>query len=84
MAKDTLQSFVHDSDISSEDKKFWEEAFEFINDDQAKILVDFIEDDEERLAFITENIRQKKEAFEKNDSTFLSNILEKEKSDLLL
>ncbi len=79
--KSELEQFIKNSSLSDEDKNLWSLVLGKLNDEQAKIFSDFIEDKEENLHLITQNIKAKKEALEKGDEKMMEDILEQEEND---
>lgn len=74
----TLKAFISDSGLSQEDKDLWFSILEKLDDTQIKIFDDFIDHAEEKLKFLTENLKTKKAAFETFDQELLDSVLEKE------
>jgi hypothetical protein len=82
MSKAKLQLFINDSRLPDPDKHFWEGVLVLLDDTQGELLFDFIENDEYRLGWLTENIKLKKEALAIKDVKLLDKILESEKQEL--
>ncbi len=61
----------------------WEEFLDMTDDTQKEVLVDFLEDDEDRLLFLTNNIKTKREMLEKDDPELMNKILDSEREALL-
>lgn len=80
MTDTTLSAFIAASPLSDEDKAIWTKAFTILNEAQVQVLTDVIGDDEAKLAFMTENFKEKHEAFQSRDSTAMQATLDKEAS----
>jgi uncharacterized membrane protein YvbJ len=80
--REDLQAVIEGSKLNSADKQLWEEALVLLNDDQAKVFVDYIEDDPDKLEFLTNNLRMKKEAIANDDGEMLDQILATEEEAL--
>ena len=76
----TLKAFVSDSDLSQEDKDLWFSILENLEEQQVKIFEDFINNAQDKLAFLTNNIKSKRKAFENNNQDDLDKILSEEAS----
>ena len=74
----TLKAFISESSLPQEDKDLWFSILEKLDDTQIKIFEDFIDNAEEKLKFLTENLKTKKAAFEAFDQELLDSVLEKE------
>ncbi|MEX1064056.1 MAG: hypothetical protein WED06_01825 [Candidatus Paceibacterota bacterium] len=79
--KSELEQYIKDSSLSEEDKGLWSSILEQLDDDQAKVFIDFINGKEENLQLLTHNIKAKKEALEKGDDKLLEKILKQEEND---
>ncbi|MEK7151120.1 MAG: hypothetical protein AAB784_00190 [Patescibacteria group bacterium] len=76
----TLKAFVNDSTLPQEDKNLWFSILENLDEQQTRIFEDFINNDQDKLAFLTNNIKSKKKAFENNNQDDLDKILSEEAS----
>lgn len=74
-----LKAFITESGLLQEDKDLWFLMLEGLNEEQIKILEDFIEGKEENLKELTENFKAKRKAFEDLDEKALEEIVETEK-----
>jgi hypothetical protein len=83
MTEDKIKQLVQGSELPEEDKVMWEEFLDMTNDNQKEVLVDFLEDDEDRLLFLTDNIKTKKEYLESGDPQLMNKILDSERETLL-
>lgn len=75
----SLKTFITGSELSQEDKDLWFSMFEGLNEEQVKILEDFMEGKEENLKELTENFKAKRKALEELDEKALEEIVGKEK-----
>lgn len=76
----TLKAFVTDSALPQEDKDLWFSILENMEEQQVKVFADFINNDQDKLAFLTNNIKSKRKAFENNNQDDLDKILSEEAS----
>lgn len=82
MSKAQLQSFISGSRLPDPDKSFWEGVLVLLDDDQGRLILDFIGNDEYRLGWLTENIKLKRDALASKDAGLLDKIFEDEKNEL--
>lgn len=75
----SLKTFITESNLSQEDKDLWFSMLEGLNEEQVKILEDFIGGKEENLKKLTENFKAKRKALEDLDEKALGEIVETEK-----
>jgi len=83
MTDDKIKQLVQGSELPEEDKEMWGEFLDMTDENQKEILVDFLEDDEDRLIFLTNNIKTKKEYLEGGDPELMNKILNSEQETLL-
>jgi hypothetical protein len=83
MTEDKIKQLVQESELPEEDKIMWDEFLDMTDDNQKEVLVDFLEDDEDRLLFLTDNIKTKKEYLEDGDPQLMDKILDAEREALL-
>ncbi len=83
MTEDKIKQLVQGSDLPDEDKVMWEEFLDITNDGQKEVLVDFLEDNEDRLMFLTDNIKMKKDYLDSGDPQLMNKILDAEREALL-
>ena len=83
MTDDKIKQLVQGSELSEEDKEMWDEFLDMTNESQKEVLVDFLEDDEDRLLFLTDNIKTKREVLEGDDPELMNKILDSEREALL-
>ncbi len=76
----TLKAFVSDSDLPQENKDLWFSILENLEEQQIKVFENFINNDQAKLAFLTNNIKSKRKAFENNNQDDLDKILSEEAS----
>ncbi len=81
--EEKIKKLVDASDLPEEDKEMWGEFLDMTDDNQKEVLVDFLEDDEDRLIFLTDNIKTKKEYLEGGDPDLMNKILNSEREALL-
>lgn len=74
-----LKAFITKSGLSQEDKDLWFSMLEGLNEEQVKILEDFVEGKEENLRELTENFKAKRKALEYLDEKALEEIIKSEK-----
>jgi len=83
MTDDKIKQLVQGSELPKEDKEMWDEFLDMTDESQKEILVDFLEDDEDRLVFLTDNIKTKREYLENGDPELMNKILDAEREVLL-
>ena len=76
--EDKIRSLVSHSDLPEEDKYLWDELLDLTDDNQKEILADFLEDDEDKLHFLTDNLKVKKDFLESGDPKLIDKILDQE------
>ncbi|PIQ67902.1 hypothetical protein COY25_03235 [Candidatus Uhrbacteria bacterium CG_4_10_14_0_2_um_filter_41_7] len=75
-----LQDFIISSNLSDTDKVLWARAFTILNEAQVQVLSDVIENDYSKLSFMTENFKEKHEAFQNRDANAMQATFDKETS----
>jgi len=83
MVGDKIKQLVQGSELPEEDKEMWDDFLDMTDESQKEVLVDFLEDDEDRLVFLTDNIKTKKEYLESGDPELMNKILDAEREVLL-
>lgn len=78
-----IKQLIQSSDLSEEDKEMWEDFLDMTDESQKEILADFLEDNEDRLLFLTDNIKMKKGTLEGGDPQLMNKILNAEREVLL-
>jgi hypothetical protein len=78
-----LQRRIEDSELSEQDKGFWLKILETMDDEQAQMILDSVEDDEHELSALTRNIKLKQVAFATGDDMLLGQILEDEAEEIM-
>ena len=74
----TLKAFITDSALTQGDKDLWFSILDNLDNEQIKIFEDFVDNGQERLLFLTNNLKAKKEAFQKGNEKDLEKILQEE------
>lgn len=73
-----LKVFITESSLPQEDKDLWFSMLEGLNEEQVKILEDFIGGKEENLKELTANFKAKRKALENLDEKALEEIIKSE------
>ena len=73
-----LRALVGNSSLLQEDKDLWFSILEGMNDEQVKILEDFVENKEDNLKELTGNLKAKRMALENLDEKALDEIIKNE------
>ena len=81
--EEEIKSLVKNSELSEDDKLLWDELLDVTDENQKEILADFLEDDESRLLFLTDNLKKKREALESGDPQLIDQILDSEEEALI-
>ena len=76
----TLRASIDESGLPQKDKDLWFSILEKLEEKQIKIFEDFVDNDPEKLTFLTNNLKAKKEAFRKGDEGTLEKILQEEEN----
>lgn len=66
MPKTAFLTFINNSSLSEDDKALWENL-DLLEDHQINIMVSFVNGEEEKLIFITENLKTKQQLLENYD-----------------
>lgn len=74
----TLKAFINESGLLQEDKDLWFSMLEGLNEEQVKILENFIDGKEENLKEMTENFKAKRKALEDLDEKALEEVIKGE------
>ncbi len=72
--ENSLQSFINASNLSDDDKALWD-ILKSLNKEETCVLNDFIEQNEERLAFLTNNLRMKQQFSKNADPALLEKMI---------
>ena len=80
MTDTSLPAIIAASSLSEEDKAIWTNAFTKLNDSQTQVLADVIGEDESKLQLLTDNFKEKHEAFQNDDSAAMQATFDKETS----
>ena len=81
--EEKIKSLVEHSELPDEDKHLWDEFLDLTDEKQQEVLVDFLEDDEDKLLFLTDNLKMKREALESGDPQLIDKILDQEEEALM-
>lgn len=81
--EEKIKTLVKNSELPEEDKQLWDELLDVTDENQKEILADFLEDDEGRLLFLTDNLKRKREALENGDPELINQILDSEEEALI-
>lgn len=81
--EEKIKTLVKNSELPEEDKQLWDELLDVTDENQKEILADFLEDDESRLLFLTDNLKRKREALENGDPELINQILDSEEEALI-
>ena len=82
MTREEFQSFVGNSQLSSDQKKMWADIMLMIDDAQLGMLAGLVTQAPENLALLTENIQAKKQALESQDAGLLGQVLSEEQAQI--
>ena len=82
MSKANLRTFIQNSTLSDEDKQMWQTVTNPFSDDDCQELLIMFETNDVGLAWLTENIKAKKEALVSGDADAMKKILADEKEKL--
>ena len=66
--------FVKQSSLSDEDKTLWD-ILNILEDQQITILSDFVNNDHDKLVFLTENLKMKQKLLEDYDEKVANNMM---------
>ena len=75
-----LETYITNSGLSEEDKNLWSRTYKMLNPEISGALMEFIDNKEENLNYLTENLKLKKEAIEKLDLSLIDKIIKQEQS----
>lgn len=81
-SKQQLKNIIDNSNLSTEDKKIWDNFLQVATEIQIGMVYDFLKDSPEELEFMTNNLKEKIEAAFQKDQAKMDEILEREKEHL--
>lgn len=75
MTKDELFTFIQESGLSEEDKKLWQ-VLDEMPTEKLLLITNFIQKDEERLEFLTNNLKMKMQISRKPDQAKIEKMVQ--------
>jgi len=76
--KQELKNIIEASNLSTEDKKMWDNFLQVATEVQIGIVYDFLKDNPAELEFMTNNLKEKIEAVSQKNQNKLEEIKRKE------
>lgn len=76
--KQDLKDIILQAQLDDQDKELWNKFIEVNEEENLNDIVELLKNEPERLEFLTDNLREKLDAFLNRDSDKLNNIVETE------
>lgn len=81
-AKVQLQTIISHSFLKEEQKKLWGNLIENIENSEAELILETLQDEKDALAFLTKNLDNKSKALQKKDMGAWQKIIDEEKQKI--
>ena len=76
--KQDLKDIILQAQLDNQDKELWNKFIEVNEEENLNDIVELLKNEPERLEFLTDNLREKLDAFLNRDSDKLNDIVETE------
>ncbi len=76
--KQDLKDIISQAQLDDQDKELWNKFIEVNEEENLNDIVELLKNEPERLEFLTDNLREKLDAFLNRDSDKLNDIVETE------